>query len=185
MFEWISSLDSLAQIYLWVAIIATVILIIQLIATLMGFGFDIDSDFDVADIDGISFLTIRGIIAFFSIGGWAGLWFIESNLNTAVSIVASVVAGSLALIGVGYMLKASMKLQEDGTRDIQNAVGKSGKVYLTIPASRNGQGKVSLVLQGVAVEVEAITDDESSIKTNELVEVLSVVNHEIVLVKRK
>ena len=58
---------------------------------------------------------------------------------------------------VGFLMASLGKLQSAGNLDLQNAVGRPGKVYLRIPASRAGHGKVTVEVQGRSIEVEAVT----------------------------
>jgi hypothetical protein len=55
------------------------------------------------------------------------------------------------------MLRVMGKFSSDGTTRIEQSVGHAGVVYVTIPAGRQGPGKVHLNLQNRTVEVEAIT----------------------------
>lgn len=74
------------------------------------------------------------------------------------------------------------KLTESGTLNLNNAVGKVGTVYLTIPAKRGGLGKVQVKVQGLQT-LDAFTDNAENIKTGALVEITEIINDEILLVK--
>lgn len=53
------------------------------------------------------------------------------------------------------------------------AIGKIGKVYLTVPAHDQGKGKVNLRLNGALRELDAISMDNDPIKTGESVRVVA------------
>ena len=55
---------------------------------------------------------------------------------------------------------------------MKNCVGCDGEVYLTVPAARNGIGKVNILVQETFAEYEAVTDDDEAIPTGEKVKVL-------------
>jgi hypothetical protein len=74
------------------------------------------------------------------------------------------------------------KLSDSGTLNLNNAVGKVGSVYLTIPAKRAGLGKVQIKVQGLQT-LDAMTDYDEDIKTGALVEVISIINNEILVVR--
>ena len=74
------------------------------------------------------------------------------------------------------------KLVEDGTLKIKNALGKSGSVYLPIPAKRAGMGKVQIQVQGFQT-LDAVTDNETDIPTGAIVEVVEILNNQILIVK--
>ena len=78
-----------------------------------------------------------------------------------------------------------MKLRNDGNTDNRNAVGTAGKVQLTIPPARTGEGKVHVMLQGSYVERSAVTDDEEAIPTGSEVVVVGVSGQTDLVVKRK
>jgi hypothetical protein len=74
------------------------------------------------------------------------------------------------------------KLADDGTLRLTNAKGKIGSVYLTIPPSRKGFGKVQISVQGLRT-LDAMTDHNEEIKTGAVVEVVDIFNNEIIIVK--
>ena len=78
---WFNSLSALEKTYFIIACVASVFLIIQIL--FMVFGGDGDADAD-GDIDGdgasdgggdsgVTPFSVKGIVAFFAVGGWTGL----------------------------------------------------------------------------------------------------------------
>ncbi len=182
MIEWIQSLSALSNIFFIIAFVATIVLIIQTVMVLLGLGFsEAEIEFQ-ADMDGVSLFTIRGLVAFFSIGGWTGLILDSMNAPGFLSIIISVVMGYLALLAVAYIFKFAMRLQADATLDINYAVGKIGEVYIPIPPIKSGHGKVNVLVQESVVELEAVTDDEEMIKTGQQIKVLSALDNQTILV---
>ncbi len=194
---WWEALTTVQKIFASAAIPATVILVLQTILLLFGVGhfgesdMDADSDADTdggdhGDIDGIAGLrlfTVRGIVAFFAIGGWFGILISDIGANDAVSILAAVIAGALATLLVALFMKWALKLQDNGNISIENAVGKAATVYLTIPADMESTGKVTLEVQGRFVEMDAVTKEKESIKTGKPVKVIGISNGNILLVE--
>ena len=76
-----------------------------------------------------------------------------------------------------------MKLQEDNTFKIENTIGKTGSVYITIPAKKTGKGKVQLSINGSYHELDAVTEQQTSISTGENVKVLLVENNTLIVEK--
>jgi len=74
------------------------------------------------------------------------------------------------------------RLKSDGTLRMENAIGKEGRVYLTIP--ENGSGKVSIVIQGGLRELEAVSAGKERIPTGENVRVVRVVSNRVLVVER-
>ena len=57
---------------------------------------------------------------------------------------------------------------------MDNAIDKTGEVYLRIPEERKGIGKVQVTIQGSLRELDALTDDETEIPTGSLIQVLEI-----------
>lgn len=68
-------------------------------------------------------------------------------------------------------MKSMMKLSEDNTFSLESAIGKTGEVYLTIPAEKKGKGKVFVSVKGSTRELAAVTNSENEIKRGTLVKI--------------
>lgn len=182
MIEWLKSLSGLEVAYFIVACIGTLALLIQIIMMIVGAGGDGDIDLDTdTDADGefdshtdtgLSLFTLKGLTAFFAIGGWTGMLMLSYDIHVGISVAVSVVAGLAAYFVVWGLIRLMLKLQEDGTLDYASAVGKEATVYVGIPANRGGRGKITLVLQGRYTELDAVTDEEERIPVDTSVEIV-------------
>ena len=181
MIEWLKSLSGLEIAYFIIACIGTVALLIQIVMMLIGAGGEADADFDT-DTDGdgsldthtdtgVSLFTVKGLTAFFAIGGWTGMLMLSYNVGVAVTVPVSVVAGLAAYFIVWALIRLVLKLQEDGTLNYASAIGQTATVYVSIPASRTGRGKITLVLQGRYTELDAVTDETERIPVDCAVEI--------------
>src|SRR6185369_16584245 len=77
--------------------------------------------------EGLSLFSVRTLsagLAFFGFGGLVGLRFGGASLLLALPVAALLGAG--ALVGVALATRAMLRLEDDGTLDIHNAVGTSG-----------------------------------------------------------
>ena len=213
MIDWWNSLGLALQVFYCIAIPATLILVIQTILSFFGFGEDADADVDTDvdadvapddlpsegvfgengisevesdfDADGLRLFTLRGIIAFFTVFGWVGVTMLEAGVALLITLPVALISGFAIMLLLAILMKIMMKLRNDGNLDIRNAVGASGKVYLTIPPARSGSGKVQILLQGSLVEREAVTDEEEAIPTGSEIVVLSVSSGTDLVVRRK
>ncbi|MBE6577549.1 MAG: NfeD-like protein [Ruminococcaceae bacterium] len=213
--EWWNSLGIILQIFYCIAIPATLVLLIQTVMMLIGLGDDGDvGDADVGNIDDISdvpdevpdgvfgedsisdtvdasgleglrIFTVRGIVAFFVVFGWVGVVMLGANVHLAITLAVAAVSGFAMMVALAFLFKAVMKLRSDGNTDNRNAIGKSGKVYLTIPPARSGSGKVEVILQGSCVERNAVTDETEPIPTGTEIVVVGVSGQVDLVVKRK
>ena len=209
--DWWNSLSTLAQIFACIAVPATLVLIIQTVMMFIGFGDDADGvgddpldavpsagdndgvfgdelPEDIADtagLDGLRIFTIRGIIAFFVVFGWVGLVMDSSGANVWATIPVSIACGFAMMLILAFLFRAILKLRSDGNTDNRNAIGTAGKVQLTIPPLRSGEGKVHVILQGTYVERNAVTDETEAIPTGAEIIVVGVSGQMDLVVKRK
>lgn len=139
---------------------------------------------DVHSSAGLRFLTTRGIVAFLTVSGWTGICSMELGVPSLLAIILAVHFGAAAMIGIAYLVRAMMGLQSSGTVQYRKALGMIGDVYLPIPANGGGVGKVSLALGGVK-EYDAVTTEETAIKTGELVRVTDIIRDGIMVVERE
>ncbi|MGV8093443.1 MAG: hypothetical protein AB2L24_16405 [Mangrovibacterium sp.] len=183
-------LSLLEQIYWTVTVPSTLIFVIILIMTIFGadVGGDVETDIDMELADGDSipfqFLSLKNIVAFFTMFGWSGLGFLQAGLAVWLVIFLSALCGFLMMLAMATLFYFMSKLAETGTLKMKNAIGRSGEVYLTIPAKRKGMGKVQLTVQGTLQTLDAVTDEPEPIVTSSVVEVTDVITDQILLVRR-
>ncbi len=143
-----------------------------------------DGDSLVGDDSGIpfQFISLKNLVAFFTIFGWTGIAALSSGWSTGVTLTVSFIAGLLMMLVMATIFYYMNKLTEDGSFKIRNTIGKSGSVYLSIPANREGSGKVQINVQGFQT-LDAITDSDTEIKTGSVITVTDVINGNLLLVK--
>lgn len=188
--EWFDSLSVMEHIFFWLGIAATLFLIVQIILmcfTSFGGDVDIDGDGDI-DVDtdsGVSIFTVKSITAFFAVGSWAGLLtcaVAPANLQWLAVIIA-IIAGGAAMAVVVLIFRAMAKMQCNGALETDKLVGKQATVYISVPSARSGRGKITLNAQGKFLELDAVTDSEEKLLTDEIVEIIAAEN-ECMVVKR-
>ncbi|MCC5910004.1 MAG: hypothetical protein JJT76_06155 [Clostridiaceae bacterium] len=193
MIDWLTEVLVFDRIYWYLAIPFTVLLVIQLIATFVGFGGDGDFDsgedgLDVGDDGdfepGFKIFTVRNLITFFAVFGWSGITFSHAGLGQFATITLSTILGIIVLLIVSALFYFITKLADSGTMNIQRSKGATGEVYLPIPAKGNGVGKVSITFQGSFRELDAMTDEEEVISRGTMIVVKDVINNSILLVEK-
>jgi hypothetical protein len=173
--------------FLVCAIAGGTFVVAQILAGMLGIG---DGDHDGFDHDtgdaghGAFFgvLSIRAISAalmFFGLGGMTALHYGASE-GAAFGIALG--AGAATLYAVAYVMKSLANLKSDGTARIERAIGLTGTVYLRVPASRAGSGKIQMMLQNRTVEYQAVTTG-NEIPTGAIIKVVAVVNSDTVEVE--
>ena len=146
---------------------------------------DVTDVADASGFDGLRLFTVRGIIAFFVVFGWVGLAMDATEVNIGITIPVALASGFAIMLLLAVMFRAVMKLRSDGNADNRTAVGMSGKVHLTIPAKRSGEGKVHVMLQGAYVERDAVTDGDEPIPTGSEVVVVGISGQTTLVVRKK
>jgi membrane protein implicated in regulation of membrane protease activity len=186
--DW-ASLSLIEQFFWGIAILFSVLFILQLISSFVGGDVDGmsaegDADISVEGDMGIDFqfFSLKNLVAFFTIFGWTGIICVGSNLSPLVSTLIATLAGLIMMLIMASIIYFMGKLTEDGSLKLKNAIGKSGTVYLPIPAKRVGMGQVQVQVQGLQT-LDAYTDSDQDIPTGALVEVVDVLNDQILIVK--
>ncbi|MBQ1194816.1 MAG: hypothetical protein IIX44_01080 [Clostridia bacterium] len=182
MINWWNELLLIQQIFALIAIPSTFLIVLQTVLMLIGIGgdnaADADGDLDVDDIevpdDGLAIFTVRGVTSMLCITGWVAVALLETSLSQGVSITIAILCGIATLIGMAYLMRAVYRLQSSGNIDVENCIGKIGEVYIPIPSSGNGAGKVNLTVQEKFSEFSAITTGGDQLKTGSFVRVVAV-----------
>ncbi len=143
-----------------------------------------DSDLTHAG-SGIHLFTLQGLVAFFAVFGWSGLIMLEGNVQPVGAVALAIVFGFGAMVALAFLLRAMLKLQQAGNMDIKNAIGRSGTVYLTIPAKREQKGKVTIFIQDRVTELDAVTNNAEPIHTGVEVTVIGISNGNTLIVDKK
>lgn len=178
MFAGWQELSWLTQTFWAVAIVASVIQLMMFLGTIFGLGHDFDHD---AHADGgghagmaAQVLTVRSLVAAGVGFGWAGVLSTRSGLPGWQCFGLAALAGVIFLLIVVGTLRLLTSLRADGTLDYANAVGQSGRVYVTIPASRAGVGQVEVLVQGRLITATALTDSPTALAPEAPVQVVAV-----------
>ena len=193
MVDWWNHLTLTQQVFAVFGIVGTAILILQTVLLLFGLGHDgmdsdadadidadLDGDGDVdaaaggSGLDGLRLFTVRGFVAFFSISGWLGVFLLSTSVPYYVAILLAIAGGFAAMIFVAWAFKKALRLQDNGTLQMSNAIGRTGRVYLRIPANRQGSGKITILIQDQQRELDAVTSADQEIPVGASVRVVDV-----------
>ena len=170
--------------FLVIALVASGFLAVQILMMIFGVDMDFDSDIDVDASDGGGFLSVRSLTAFFGGFGWAGLAARQAGWSGTASILLGVGVGAAFFVIAGFLFVQARKLTSSVNVASATAICTNGSVYLKVPASRAGRGKVEINASGRMSIVGAITDDEAEITSNTRVRITEVIDSSTVLVER-
>lgn len=189
MITWWTSLSTAMQVLWAITLSASLIFVIQTVMTFLGLG-DHDADFDLDTSDGsfdadpsMNLLTFRNLVNFCMGFGWTAVLMHEKIQSNALLIIVSVIVGILLVTVVMWIFKWLSGMQQTGNIDVhKSAVGCEGKVYLTIPGERKGEGKIQISINNAVREYDAVTDGET-IPTGKAIKVTEVINDYTLLVE--
>jgi len=191
------SMSQFQQVFFVLALTSTAIMVILIIMMFIGMdeadGFDGDIDVDagidifndepIGGIAGLKILSIRGVLAFFSIGSWT-VYLLSDVWPVWAAILLGMVSGSIASILLAYAFRAAMKLESVGNLDYRSAIGKPAMVYIKIPKEKTGRGKVIMNHQGRMLEVDALSNESEDLLRNTKVLVESLEDDSTLVVKK-
>lgn len=142
-------------------------------------------DFDAGSdtMPGFKFFTVRGLIAFFCLMGWTGVTLSTGSMSAPLIVIISVAAGLVGMFLIGGMFYLITSLQSSGNVRKRNAIGKSGTVYIPIPPSRKGHGKINVQVQERLIEADAVTDSKITLKTGSEVRVIDITSTGVLVVE--
>ena len=200
--EFWASLSVYMKIIWVIALVASLIFIIQTIMTFIGAdtggdmdvdagGLDasFDTDVDMSGVDaaagtgGMNLYTFRNFVNFFLGFGWTAIILNDKIKSTGLVLLISVVVGVLLVILVMYLFKWLYSMQQSGNINVyKSAVGCTGTVYLTIPGERAGEGKVQITINSAVREYNALTDSDT-LPTGTPIKVAEVINQSTLLVE--
>lgn len=161
------------------AILGTVVLVAQLLLGQLGGDLDVDLDLDTeagaGDAPGAEFgwLSVQTIAAFAMGSGWMGLAALRA---LEVSFPVATLIALLAGLGVAWLMvtlmRSFLRLQRSDNISIDRAVGLEGSVYVMVPPSGEGRGRVTVIIDDRRREMDAVQRGGEVIPANARVRVV-------------
>ena len=179
---WWGSLGTSLRVFYGIALAASVLLVLQLIAMLFGLDHDGDA-FDGDHDSGLGILSMRSITAFFTGFGWGGVVAIKEGFGLTAAIVVALATGGALMAAVVAMMRGFASLRHSGTLDYANAVGNIGSVYVAVPGAMAGPGKIEVLVQGRAAIVQAFTRSPERLPPRARVRVVETLDQQTVVVE--
>jgi hypothetical protein len=185
--EILNDLDPILRSFWYVAIPASIVFLFQTIMTFMGSdasdGLSADFDGDFEHDEPLQIFSLRNLINFLLGFSWTGISFYNLIPNKILLIVVALGIGVLFVFVFFVIIKQMQKLSEDNSFKISETLNKTGEVYLNIPASKTGHGKILISIKGSSHELTAVTEHEA-INTGTLVKVSKIENNNILIVTK-
>ncbi len=171
MLEFWSKIDTFEKIFWYIALPFTIFGFISILLTIFGLG-DAGPDVDVELSDGtiespdspdaaFSYFSVRNMIMFFAVLGWIGIVGAHNGWPRVLTVLVAVVSGAIASTIFAILFRMMMRLNESGNMpSLSTSVGSLGTVYISIPANRDGEGRIQITLGSGLREIAAVTDGE-------------------------
>lgn len=192
--SWWAALTPLAQYFYIGAVFFSLFFLWQLVMSLIGLSADHDLDSGVddsgvhhapedADQTMLAFklLSVRSILAFFTLFSWAGALYLTHGKSTPRSLSYALGWGIAGLMVVALLMHFLARLTETGNMRIESCVGASGTVYLDIP--QRGPGEVRILCGGVMMVLRARSVSGAALKAGTTVRVARVAGPNVIEVE--
>ncbi|MBP9888584.1 MAG: NfeD family protein [Leptospiraceae bacterium] len=164
----------LETIYFYMALVGTIFFVIKFALSLFGHDGDL-SELDAMDPDNLDFkfLSLQTLSIFSASLGWMGLLlFKQTQFGVYISFALALVFGFVCAFFEIWIFTKVKGLSQINTLDLANAIGKVGKVYLTIPAY--GEGEIQVSFQGSMKNLKAVSSSGEKIPAFTEIKVSSV-----------
>jgi hypothetical protein len=174
---------------LWIiALVVSLVFVIQLILTIIGMdGSDgVDADFDSNLDDGgapFQLFSFRNLTNFLIGFSWGGIAFYETIPNKFLLTIVALLIGVFMLVIFFLIIRQIMKLAQNNSMQMDSAIGETCEVYLTIPGEGKGKGKVHVKVNQTLRELDAMTEGET-LHTGSMCKVVAVLNESILKVEK-
>jgi hypothetical protein len=151
------SIVNIDSFFWFCALAGTGMFLVQLVLSFLGNGADELDENSAVDAGKMKWLSRQAVTGFLMMFGLSALTCKNQfGLALALTAVIALTSGALAVVIIGFIFKLARKLQSTGTVFLlENALGKEAVVYQKIP--RGGMGKISISLQQLTYEIDAIS----------------------------
>jgi len=184
--EFLENYEPLLRAFWYIALPVSLFFGLQTIMTFVGLSggeTDLDSDGgDTGDMP-LEIFTLRNLINFLLGFSWTGISYYNSIENKSVLIFIAVLVGLLFVALFFFLIKQILKLSEDNSFKIEKALNKTAEVYITIPESKSGKGKVQISINGAFHELDAITKSSEKIPSSSAVKVVAIEDNLLIVEK--
>lgn len=150
--------------YFVVAATATLAFLVKLGLSLVGGDTELDAgDLDVGIDSTAAFglFSVLSILAFLMGASWMGL---ACRVNWGVGpVLAATIAtgfGLALMVGSAGLMYAVRQMTHIPRLDLRTAMGRTGTVYLTVPAKGKGQGQIEVTVSGRRKVLTAVSEDD-------------------------
>ncbi len=160
--EFLAEMEPSLRALWYIALPISLIFLLQTILTFIGSDSTegLNADFD-GNLEGVEapmqLFTLRNLINFLLGFSWTGITFYNSISSYFLLLILSTLVGLGFVWIFFFIIKQIQKLAEDNSFKLEQALQKTGTVYLSIPANNEGIGKIIISVKGSQRELSAIS----------------------------
>lgn len=184
-FTWWARLSGAQQLFYGIGILAGIATVVMAVMAFIGLDHhDLpDGHVDLGHGGGGSLFSTKPLTGFFLGFGWGGGIALELGRSIWVATIIGLIAGAIIMVLLAWAIRVIYSMQSDGTRQISDAIGAIGTVYVSLPPSRASGGQIQVIVSGRLETLGALNVASRSIPSGEKVKVVSVVDTSTVLVE--
>jgi len=178
MLEWFQTLAWYEQILWFVAIVSTFLFFYQFVSAFVR-------NHPRRKRSNISsyLFSFQNITAFFSMSGWVSIACIYQGFSPIATLIIAVVSGFVMMAIMPVLFYYFRKMKENETPEQPAKINSTGEVIEDIGRKRTNTGKIKINIDGVHKEMDAVTDFDHDIKKGTRIEVESVNENGILIIK--
>lgn len=177
MLEWFNTLTWSEQLFWIIAVVSTVVFLIVLIGNRLRIK-------KIPDLNsGFQIFKLKNCLSFFTIFGWVGIASLYQGFGLVPTLIIAFLSGIVMMFVMTSLFYYVRKMTEGGTLEYKNDFNSKGEVFIEVGKLRSRAGKVKIKIEGILKEMDAVTDFEHDIKTGTLIQVESVTEEGILIIK--
>jgi membrane protein implicated in regulation of membrane protease activity len=182
-FVWWVRLTAAQQLFYGIGILAGLATLVMAGLALIGLDHHDVPDVSVDHGGGTSLFSTKPLTGFFLGFGWGGGIALDLGVSVPVATLIGLGAGGILMVLLAWVIRAIYSMRSDGTRQLSNAVGAVGTVYISLPPSRATGGQIQVTVSGRLETLGALSVASRAIPSGEKVKVISIVDPNTVLVE--
>jgi hypothetical protein len=149
-----------AVTYFVMAVVGSILFLLRLgLAFFSGGEGDFDTDIDIDTDVAFSMFSVLSILAFFMGAGWMGLACrLDWNFGRLPSALIASGFGFAMMMAASGLVYLTRRLNRHVDYDVRTAIGRTARVYLTIPKNGTGLGQVEVSVSGRKQILQAMSN---------------------------
>ena len=177
MLEWFNTLTVPEQLFWIIAAASTILFFFVFIGTFFG------KKKNGVSRSGFQFFKLKNCLAFFTIFGWVGIASLYQGFGLILTLVIAFVSGIVMMFVMTSLYYYVKKMTEGGTVEYKNELNSKGEVQIEVGRKRSRIGRVQIKIQGDIREMDAVTDFDHDITKGTLIQVESVTENGVLIIK--